>query len=73
MKKIAFSILSFLCILCMPIISVAHPGHGETDGHTIIHYILEPIHAIAAFSGVLLLALGYFAFMRTKKQDIKVK
>ena len=44
MKKIfaAFSTLA----LFLPVIALAHPGHGETGGFTITHYFLEPVHAV---------------------------
>ncbi len=31
-----------------PLLSMAHPGHGETGGFTITHYIVEPVHLFAA-------------------------
>ena len=44
MKK-RFSTFSFLALL-MPLATFAHPGHGDTDGYTIIHYFREPVHAV---------------------------
>ena len=50
-KWIAF----YTLIACIaPMISLAHPGHGGTDGFTIIHYFTELQHAIV---NVVLLAL----------------
>jgi hypothetical protein len=37
----------------VPFLCYAHPGHGDTEGFTIIHYLLEPEHLI-----LLLLAIG---------------
>ncbi|MDE3249044.1 MAG: hypothetical protein KGO82_10315 [Bacteroidota bacterium] len=55
MKKI----LAAACTLALllPLISHAHPGHGDTDGYTIIHYFREPVHAIISLSIVLAVAL----------------
>ena len=32
--------------LTTPFAGMAHPGHGETEGFTIIHYFMEPVHAM---------------------------
>ena len=34
----------------------AHAGHGVTDGSSLLHYILEPVHAVPAV--VLAVAIG---------------
>ena len=57
MKKI----IAALCLfsLCLPITSLAHPGHGETGGFTITHYFTEPVHVIVslvAMAGIILYA-----------------
>jgi len=36
--------------LLIPFIGFAHDGHGETSGFTIIHYFVEPSHAIYTWS-----------------------
>lgn len=36
-----------MAVLLLPIITLAHPNHGSTDGFTIIHYLAEPIHAVS--------------------------
>ena len=44
----------------------AHPGHGETEGFSIIHYFTEPVHAT-----VTLLAIGaalVFFYRRSKQR-----
>jgi hypothetical protein len=45
MKKIT-------CLLAasLPILAFAHPGHGGSDGYTIIHYFSEPQHAIISLA-----------------------
>ena len=65
MKKNVF-FLSFI-LLCMPFISLAHPGHGETDGYTIIHYFVEPMHAVFTY-GVLIASVVYIYHLRRNKQ-----
>lgn len=39
--------------LLVPFFSFAHPGHGETGGYTIIHYFVEPTHAIFTWSFII--------------------
>jgi hypothetical protein len=65
MKKIAFA-SSILLTVVMPLISLAHPGHGETEGYTIIHYFVEPVHAVVTF-GVLIIAIAYIRYSHRKK------
>lgn len=53
MKKI-----SCLLAASLPFLAFAHPGHGGTDGYTIIHYFSEPQHAlisIAVMAGAIVL------------------
>lgn len=49
----------------LPLSMIAHPGHGETEGFTIIHYLVEPIHTTAVIGGVLL-AVIYLRRQRKK-------
>jgi hypothetical protein len=47
-----------MAVLSAPLASMAHPGHGETEGFTITHYFTEPVHAVVtilAVVGVLVL------------------
>jgi hypothetical protein len=66
MKKIMLA-ASGLFVLCMPLISMAHPGHGETGGYTITHYFVEPSHAIVTI-GVLFVVAFYVRHLRRNKQ-----
>jgi hypothetical protein len=65
MKSIFLSALAAL-----PLISQAHPGHGETDGFSIIHYFSEPLHAIVTLGAVAVLFAGY-RYFRRKNQHSK--
>lgn len=60
-------LIIFSC--CIPAGTVyAHEGHGHTDGYTIIHYLTEPVHALAA--GIAF-ATGMAIWWRTRKRLIK--
>jgi hypothetical protein len=49
----------------MPFSAFAHPGHGETEGYTIIHYFTEPVHAtVTVLGSVALIALYRYARRR---------
>jgi hypothetical protein len=37
----------FIALLAFPVMLFAHPGHGSTDGYTIIHYLVEPGHIMS--------------------------
>lgn len=63
MKKIAAFLSSFI----VPVITFAHPGHGDTDGYSIIHYFKEPVH-LAVFTSIILVAVLYFRYVKRKGQ-----
>jgi hypothetical protein len=60
MKKITTA-----AVILFPLASWAHPGHGGTDGYTIIHYFTEPQHAIITF-GILAAVAIFVAWERRK-------
>jgi hypothetical protein len=66
MKKIIAS-LSLLALF-LPLISLAHPGHGETDGYTITHYFVEPIHIVFSV-GVLIAVVAFVRLLEKNKQQ----
>ncbi len=65
MKKI-IAVIGFF-VICMPFTSMAHEGHGETGGFTIIHYFSEPIHVLIS-AGVLFVAIVCIRRLRSRKQ-----
>jgi hypothetical protein len=69
MKKLNQLFLASLAI-STPFLSSAHPGHGDTDGFSIIHYFTEPDHAIVL--GAVLACVGvYYLYAKSKKQTQK--
>jgi hypothetical protein len=67
MKKFIPALAGFF-VLCMPFISIAHPGHGEHGGYTITHYFTEPMHAIA-IALVLFVVIVFVRNLRRKRQS----
>jgi hypothetical protein len=64
MKKIS-SLLRTCIFILTPLAVMAHPGHGETEGFSIIHYFKEPVHATIS---VLLLAGIIFTVSYTRRK-----
>ena len=62
MKKI-----SSLLAASLPFVAFAHPGHGGTDGYTIIHYFSEPQHAFISL-GVMAVAIVLIVRERNKRK-----
>ena len=67
MKKIAL-LLSLVFIVVAPLLSFAHPGHGGTDGYTIIHYFVEPMHAFVTL-GIFAFTIVLVKLARSKKES----
>lgn len=63
MKKFLFAIGSIF-----PFAASAHPGHGGTDGFTIIHYMREPEHIAL---GILVLAFVYAVVRAKSKSNVR--
>jgi hypothetical protein len=69
MKKIAIRLASILAMIT-PLSIMAHPGHGGHDhegGYTIIHYFIQPSHAIVSFT-VLAITVILIRNLRRKNQ-----
>ncbi|HEX6914074.1 MAG TPA: hypothetical protein VF145_02455 [Chitinophagaceae bacterium] len=63
MKALATCLFSAL----VPFLAMAHEGHGETGGYTIIHYFTEPIHMFATAALIAFAAFGFFRWLRKEK------
>lgn len=42
-----------------------HPGHGTTDGTSLLHWLAEPLHAGAMLGLLAATALGVYALLRS--------
>jgi hypothetical protein len=64
---IAISFMIFIAFL--PEVLLAHPGHGGHEGgYTIIHYIVEPMHAVVTI-GCIVAAIAFARYSRKKEQQ----
>lgn len=49
----------------------AHPGHGETSGGSLIHYLTEPMHAMVLGAVVLMIAISSTWLLLKMKKRVK--
>lgn len=49
----------------------AHPGHGESEGHSLLHYLTEPLHIVPLIA-VIVFSVSIFLVMyaRRKKRSV---
>jgi hypothetical protein len=64
MKKLTLVLAGLL-----PFLAYAHEGHGHTEGFTIIHYLVEPVHLITLLAGSLLLYVFSRNLVRKRNKD----
>ena len=64
---IAITLMIFIAF--MPELLLAHPGHGGHEGgYTIIHYFVEPMHAVVSL-GCIVATIAFVAYTRKKTQS----
>ena len=59
MKKYLAAFYAVLVTVSIPLLSLAHPGHGGDEGDhgfTIIHYFTQPVHLAVALPLLTILA-----------------
>jgi hypothetical protein len=64
-----------ILLFAMPGFAFAHDGHGQLGAQSLLHYLLEPVHAlpamaIAGATAALLLKSRRKAFVRAKRNKI---
>ena len=68
MKIFKISLVSSIIFFVLGNIALlAHPGHGSTDGHSLIHYLSEPMHAMV-LAAVVLMVAGSVTWLILKKK-----
>ncbi len=68
MSKIKFIFISFVLTLsAYGSVLYAHPGHGDTPGHSLIHYLTEPMH-VMVFAAVVIMIAGSFTWYLIQKK-----
>lgn len=46
---------------------IAHIGHGQTDGHSLIHLLVEPVHVLTILASVAS-AIALYILSRRQRQ-----
>ena len=66
--------LGFVLAVLTAVPAMAHPGHGRAatsaDGHSISHYVTEPVHAIGIVGGLLLVAAVVMLVARIRRSSL---
>jgi hypothetical protein len=64
----------FVLAVLTAVPAMAHPGHGRAatsvDGHSVAHYVTEPVHAIGMVGGLLLVAAVVFVAARVRRGSL---
>lgn len=64
---ITISLMIFIAFL--PEVLLAHPGHGgHKGGYTIIHYFIEPMHAVVTI-GCIVAVIAFVRMSRNKSKQ----
>lgn len=61
-------LLAFFALL-FPAAVVGHGGHGTTDSTTIIHWLLEPLHAAPIVLAVVLMVMAVYYSKKAKAKN----
>ncbi len=65
------SIAALLMLLVAAVDVWAHPGHGETAGHSVLHYLIEPFHVLPMISVVVLSVVIFIVmYVRRKRRTV---
>lgn len=59
----------FLLVALTPLLTYAHPGHGETEGWSIIHYFIEWPHILITWPLIPLVVILSFVLWKKGQQQ----
>lgn len=62
-------LFAFFALLFFPAAVVGHGGHGTTDSTTLIHWLLEPLHAAPIVLAIVLMAMGVYYSKKAKLKN----
>jgi hypothetical protein len=65
-KSIATTVLA---LTALPQLLLAHEGHGFTQGHSALHYIAEPFHALVLLTVVAGIAGLIYRFRKQSRKS----
>ena len=67
----SFKSLLIVVITLFATNAFAHPGHGTSTGHDIMHYLTSPLHIGIVISSLVILFVGYRLFKKQAKTSNK--
>ncbi|MCA1801733.1 MAG: hypothetical protein LC662_04650 [Rhodothermaceae bacterium] len=51
---------------------LAHPGHGITEGNSLVHFLTEPVHIISFIAVVAVSTIAVLWYRARKKKLVRV-
>ena len=67
-------VLTLLALASLPVIGVAHPGHGNSgDGNSLLHYVTSPLHVLPVLVAAILLTGFSLLVRRVRLTAAKVR
>ncbi|MEN8249962.1 MAG: hypothetical protein ABFS32_13595 [Bacteroidota bacterium] len=67
----SFKSLLIVVTTLLSVNAFAHPGHGTSTGHDIMHYLTSPMHVGIVLTTVVILFVGYKIFKRQTRNSKK--
>lgn len=69
-KKYTYIVLSAIMVsLATTAEILAHPGHGSTEGNSLVHFITEPVH-ILSFVAMVAVGIVTTLWYRARKKKL---
>jgi len=69
MKRSLVRFITTAAVAGAPATAFAHPGHGHTDPHSLVHHLVEPVHGWLLIGGLAgLVTLGSILRLRRVRQ-----
>ena len=57
--KLSNILFTAALLVTTPLMIMAHPGHGDSDGFSVIHYFKEPVHILFPALFVVVIMAAY--------------
>ena len=57
-----------LSMISLPFFALAHEGHGVLEGHSLGHYVFNPMHAIPVVAVILVVAIVLYRRRQVAKK-----
>lgn len=51
------------------VLAFAHPGHGDTDPDSWVHYLTEPVHVIGLVAAIAIVLVAILGLRALRQRD----